>query len=205
MPLIIIEGIIGAGKSTLAEKIHERIPRSKLYREPVNSNPYLEKFYEDPQRWALEMQYFLMAKRFKMHLEAIKEEWNHGITTIFDRSIYGDWPFAHMLYQDGLIDKLGYSSYMLHRKCMEKQLLIPQQVIYLDVSIDTAIQRIHKRGRDCERNIPREYLENLSQAYEQVVSGFETNTKVSRYKWDDGATVDDIVIEGVIEYAETSC
>ena len=68
--LIIIEGLIGVGKSTLAVKLAKQL-NYHLIKEPVIDNPYLEKFYADPKRYALEMQFWLMSKRFAMHQEAI--------------------------------------------------------------------------------------------------------------------------------------
>ena len=67
-------------------------------------NPYLQKFYEEPNRWALEMQYFLMARRYQMHRKAVEQEWQEGITTIHDRSIYGDSVFAAVLYKEEMPD-----------------------------------------------------------------------------------------------------
>ena len=149
--------------------------------------------------------YFLMAHRFKMHIDAVQEEWSTGVTTVFDRSIYGDRAFADVLYGYGHIDELGFGSYMQHRECMERQLLVPQQVIYLDVSVDTAINRIQKRGRDCEKGITREYLERLAEAYEKIISELESKTNVQRYSWEDGSDVEDIKIEGLLEYEEIRC
>lgn len=146
-----------------------------------------------------------MAHRYKMHVQAVQEEWSTGVTTIFDRSIYGDRAFADVLQSYGHIDQLGYDSYMLHRECMEKQLLVPQQVIYLDVSVDTAINRIEKRGRECEKGISRDYLERLQTAYEKIISELETKTNVQRYSWEDGSSVEDIQIEGLLEYEKVPC
>lgn len=203
--MIIIEGIIGAGKTTLSNELHQKIPRSKIFHEPVGENPYLERFYGNPKRWALEMQYFLMAHRYKMHVKAVEEEWSTGVTTIFDRSIYGDRAFADVLYGFDHIDELGYGSYMQHRECMERQLLIPQQVIYLEVSVDTALNRIQSRGRECERGITRDYLERLSEAYEKIICDLEKKTNVQRCDWKDGASIEDIQIEGLLEYEEIPC
>ncbi len=198
--MIVVEGIIGSGKTTLAKQIQEKIPRAKLYEEPVGGNPYLEKFYDDAHRWALEMQYFLMAKRYQMHSEAVEEEWSEGITTVHDRSIYGDSVFASVLYDDGLIDSLGYNSYLRHRECMEKSLLMPQQIFYLDVSVDVALQRIARRGRKCEEGIMGDYLEKLDKAYQKLLDYLSSKTNVTVYDWKDGMTVENVELKGVIQY-----
>ncbi|TSC55353.1 MAG: Deoxynucleoside kinase [Parcubacteria group bacterium Gr01-1014_18] len=193
--MIVIEGIIGAGKTTFSHGLHKKIARSTLYLEPVNSNPYLDKFYKDPARWGLEMQYFLMAKRFQMHVEGIYKEWSEGTTTIFDRSIYGDRAFAEVLHDDGFIDDMGYQSYLQHRQCMEKQLLKPQLVIHLNVGIETAIERVRQRGRECESGISGTYLKSLNNAYLKILGELQKDTTVETIPWDQDRTEDEIQFE----------
>ena len=86
--LIIIEGLIGVGKSTLAVKLAKQL-NYHLIKEPVVDNPYLDKFYTDPKRYALEMQFWLMSKRFSMHQEAIKIIWQKGQGVIMDKAYEG--------------------------------------------------------------------------------------------------------------------
>lgn len=191
--MICIEGIIGAGKTTLCNQLQKLINNSRVYLEPVGENPYLEKFYKDKSRWGLEMQYYLMAQRYKMHQDAILNEWNNGIVTIFDRSIYGDKAFADILHNDGSINDEGYKAYMQHRECMEKQLLYPQVIVFLNVPVCRAIDRINKRGRDCEKSIPAEYLEKLNDAYFKIISDLSQKTTVLSYDWKDNMTADDIL------------
>jgi len=192
--MIIIEGIISAGKTTLAKELALRIRRPKLFLEPVKDNPYLEKFYKDKSRWSLEMQYWLMAKRFKMHQDGIEYEWNTGGTSVYDRSIYGDGIFAKVLNEEGHIDDIGYKSYLQHKACMERFLLVPQQVIFLDVPVDLALKRIPKRNRDCEQGsaITREYLEKLRHEYNNLLQVLGQKTKVDIINWEDGMSADDI-------------
>jgi deoxyadenosine/deoxycytidine kinase len=185
--MIIFEGIIGSGKSRASRSLFVDYSESPtlgieedynavythgnyaLFPEPVGSNPYLEDFYKDPGRWALEMQFYLLTRRFQMHENAIRMEWDKRMTTIFDRSIYGDRAFAYLLWQDGLISGRGYANYEKHFNCMARFLLVPQDVFYLDVSIPTALARIAKRGRECEKGIPSDYLEKLDKAYKKIV------------------------------------
>lgn len=172
--MIVFEGGIGAGKSTIADLVAKYLKRTydmivSVYHEPVKKNPYLEKYYADRARWALEMQYFLMAYRFRMHRDAVDEEWAKGIVTLHDRSIYGDGAFAYVNYRDGYIDQLGYDSYMAHRECMERYLLVPHLVIYLDVCVDRLQERIRERDRVCESGIPDSYLADLDAAYKEIV------------------------------------
>lgn len=191
--MIVFEGAIGAGKTTAVEVarvvLHELAPDIKIfvYEEPVDANPYLVKFYKDMARWGLEMQYFLMAYRFRMHEGAIRREWNDGAVTIFDRSIYGDAAFAYLLHDDGLIDDDGYDAYLLHRECMERFLLAPQMVIFLDSPVDTLMGRIERRGRECEKGLPRLYQARLVSAYKKVVlPELAKRTEVLTLDWADG-------------------
>ena len=71
MMLIIIEGQIASGKTTLTKNICSKLNFKPMF-EPVETNPYLEKFYKDKERWALEMQFWFLVKRFEMHNEAVK-------------------------------------------------------------------------------------------------------------------------------------
>lgn len=182
--MIVIEGIIGAGKSTLAHELRKRIPRSVLYEEPVDANPYLPLFYREPAKYALEMQFFLMSYRYRMHMEAVEKEWREGLVSIFDRSIYGDAAFAYLLHRSGDIGDLGYRNYLRHREMMERTLLVPHHVVYLDVEIETAQKRVRVRGRECETGIPDSYQEALRAAYEEkVLAPLRQKTRVSVVDW----------------------
>ncbi|MBF0363582.1 MAG: deoxynucleoside kinase [Oligoflexia bacterium] len=160
MQLIILEGLIGAGKTTFAEKLSKLID-AKLYYEPVKDNPYLEDYYKNPKRYALEMQFWLMSIRFQLHQDAIKYIWDSGKSAIIDRSIYGDWIFAKQNWLDGNIDDRGYESYIKHRDVMFRYLMIPHITLFLNADPSVCLERIHMRGRDCEKAIPQKYLEGL--------------------------------------------
>lgn len=185
--MIVIEGNIGAGKTTaqnLIAKVHESCIR---YLEPVQDNPYLTAFYENPKRYALEMQYCLMSRRYEMHRGAMKDEWYGGKNTIHDRSIFGDEAFAIVLHQDGFISDVGFHCYQKHRECMEETLLTPQLVIFLQVSPEECFTRIKNRGRPCELNISREYLQKLHDAYTKVIiPKLEKKTNVVMWSWEYG-------------------
>jgi deoxyadenosine/deoxycytidine kinase len=167
--LIIIEGNIGAGKSTLTDRLAEQLGGIAVY-EPVESNPYLADFYKDPKKYALEMQFWLMSKRYQLHLDAIEKVWREGKTVIMDRSIYGDYIFAKAHQVLGNISDIGFANYMAMRNTMERTLLIPQLTIYLNVSVDNCLNRINERNRGCESGITKEYLEILEKIYHELIS-----------------------------------
>jgi deoxyadenosine/deoxycytidine kinase len=166
--LILVEGLIGAGKSTFCESLGAALGYRVMY-EPVKENPYLEKFYEDPKRWALEMQYWLMANRFRLHQEAVEHIWKTGQSVLQDRSIYGDTVFCKLNFQNGNIDRIGYESYCHMRDVMTRHLLVPQVTIYLDTKPEVCAERILSRGRDCEKEIPLSYLRGLDFEYSDLL------------------------------------
>lgn len=184
MNLVCIEGTIGVGKSTLTRALASLIKARAMY-EPVEENPYLERYYQDPKRWALEMQFWLCSRRFEMHEEAIQHIWKTGQTVIMDRSIYGDWVFAKRNWLDGNIDEIGYESYLKHREVMDRYLLVPHQVLWLSAHPVTCRERIQQRGRDCEKTISLDYLQGLHTLHIHLMEDMRNRgSKVLALDWD---------------------
>ena len=109
--VIICEGNIGAGKTEFGKQF-TKIFNYKLFKEPVEDNPYLEDYYVDPKKWALIMQLWLLAKRFKCHVEGINVARESIIGgqyngVFFDRSVYGDAVFEQVNYEAGNISEEG--------------------------------------------------------------------------------------------------
>jgi deoxyadenosine/deoxycytidine kinase len=155
---IAIEGVIGAGKSSLAKRIGERL-NANLVLEQFDNNPFLEKFYVDRKRFAFQTQMFFLINRFKQHQELHQEDLflEHIVCDyIFEK----DRIFAYMnLSKDEL--NLYESIYPLLARALRK----PDIVIFLQSSTDRLMFNIKKRGRKIERSITRSYLEELSEAY----------------------------------------
>lgn len=191
--MIIIEGLIGVGKSTLTHKLGEAL-NFKVIKEPVEDNPYLEDFYQDPKRWALEMQFWLMSRRFEMHQQAIETIWREGRGVIMDRSIYGDAIFAQQNMDDGNIDPKGYDNYMKMRDVMFRYLMTPQVTLYLDASPETCLKRIMHRERNCEQTIPTAYLEGLSKHYQRLLDELkDKGSNVSVIDWEEFRPTEDVL------------
>jgi deoxyadenosine/deoxycytidine kinase len=169
-PLIWVEGIIGAGKSTFAREVGKRL-NLEMIEEPVETNPYLEKFYENPKQWATMMQIFLLHKRYAMQQTAA---WlATGVTgasgAILDRSLSGDRVFAKMHRDSGNIHQIDWETYEMAYNYMARSLLPPTLLIFLDVQPVTAFNRMKKRNRGAEAGVPLEYLTKLRQGYQELL------------------------------------
>ena len=193
MKMIIIEGNVGAGKSTLTKQLSEYLGAKPFY-EPVESNPYLDKFYKDPKKYALAMQFYLMSNRYNMHLEGIQHIWKNKQTCIYDRSIYGDFVFAKKNWLDGNMSDLDFKNYNSMRKVMFKNLLVPHITIYLNNDPEITYRNIHNRSRDCEQEIPLEYLKGLDNLYKELI--FEMNelgSQVVSIDWNEFRPLDYVI------------
>jgi len=155
---IAIEGVIGAGKTSLAKRIGERLSAKYVF-EQFENNPFLEKFYIDRKRFAFQTQMFFLINRFKQQQELHQEDL-FSEHLVCDYIFEKDRIFAYMnLSKDEL--NLYESIYPLLARSLRK----PDLVIFLQSSIDRLVYNIKKRNRKVERAITRNYLEELSEAY----------------------------------------
>lgn len=160
--MVSIAGNIGIGKSTITTLLSEKFGW-KPYFEVVDTNPYLSDFYGEMRRWAFHLQVFFLSKRFKHHKEMISQ----NTTVIQDRSIYEDVEiFAKNLYLKGQFEERDYQNYKELFSIMTSYLKPPDLLVYLRASVPVLQKRIQTRGRSYELNIPKEYLEQLNEHYE---------------------------------------
>lgn len=155
---IAIEGVIGAGKTSLARLLHERLG-GQLVMEKFEDNPFLERFYQNPERYAFQTQLFFLLTRYKQ-LQALTQQELFAEFLITDYIFEKDRIFAHLNLQDDelhLYDQLAAN--------MEKNLAKPDLVVYLQSSVDRLMQNIKLRGRDFERAMSRKYITDLNDAY----------------------------------------
>lgn len=172
--MIIIEGQIGVGKTTMGELLESELDIS-LYRELTQESTLnlLDRFYADKKRWAFTLQVHFLNERFRM----IKQIFRAGGGTL-DRSIFGDRIFAEMLHEDGDMLDEEFSTYSTLLDNMLEHAQDPTLLIYLDCSVDTAQERIKKRNRGLESTIPRDYLENLNTRYLQWYDRYDRSDKI---------------------------
>ncbi|WP_255301946.1 deoxynucleoside kinase [Bacillus cereus] len=155
---VIIDGTVGAGKSTLMNILKDL--GFEAFPEPVVDNPLLDKFYHDKEKYSFPLQIEFLNKRFA-HLKASKAF--ERVT--LDRSIYNDIIFAQMLRDSGDLPKEFYTIYEELLENMLEHCEPPTLMIYLQISVDEAIRRIQKRGRDFEQIVERTYWEDLNSRY----------------------------------------
>ena len=163
-----IAGNIGVGKSTLTDRLSQRLDW-KPYYEDVADNPYLSDFYADMERWSFHSQVFFLGRRLRHHHRLL----NHGASVVQDRTIYEDAEvFAENLYRQGRMAERDYRTYRDIYEALLEYLPPPDLVIYLKSSVDTLKQRIQLRGRDYERGIANDYLLRLNQLYDNWIDDF---------------------------------
>lgn len=180
-PLFIgVSGIIGAGKSTLVSELSKATGWTATF-EPVETNPYLDDFYADQERYGFAMQVFLLNERYRQHQSVVWGSKN----VIQDRTIYEDPVFAKLLYDSGKMSSRDYETYKSLFTNMTNFLHRPDVIVYLDVSVDTAMKRIAARGRECEVGIPREYLEKLKAGYEHWIDTAGKVIPILRIDWNE--------------------
>lgn len=155
---IAVEGVIGAGKTALAKKLKAKLD-ARLILEQFETNPFLEKFYNDRRRYAFQTQMFFLINRFKQQ-EELSQEDLFSSYIVSDYIFEKDRIFAYLnLTGDEL--KLYESLYPLLARSLRK----PDLVVFLQSSIDRLMFNIKKRGRAIEKNLSRSYIEELSEAY----------------------------------------
>jgi deoxyadenosine/deoxycytidine kinase len=159
---IAIAGNIGTGKTTLTHMLSKRFGWTPHF-EAVVDNPYLADFYKDMARWSFPLQIFFLNNRFRAHQDITQRT----DSAIQDRSIYEDANiFARNLYEAGQMEERDYRNYLNLYEVMCQYLTPPDLIIYLRKSLPKLKERIAKRGREYEKNIPDEYLVNLNRYYD---------------------------------------
>ncbi len=172
---IIIAGNIGAGKSTLVEHLCGALSW-KPYYEPVTENPYLEDFYKDMKKWAYQSQLYFLSDRMTMH----RELQNQGGSVVQDRSIYEDAQiFARNLFLQGHISKRDFETYWRIYEAAVSLLKPPDLLVYLKASVPALERRIALRNRDFENAIPRPYLEQLNDLYEEWTGSYSSSASLT--------------------------
>lgn len=194
-----IAGMIGAGKSTLAQALGEHLDLDVHY-EPVIDNVYLADFYRDTARYSFAMQIYLLNRRFQQHQEII---WR-GRPAVQDRTIYEDAVFAKMLAEQGLMDERDYQTYLSLFRHMSNFMARPHLIVYLDVPPEASMERIHQRARGVEQGISLDYLRALYAGYEAFIGDISRLIPVIRVDYNRYATAEEMATIIEREYLDHS-
>src|SRR5690625_3663120 len=157
--IITIAGTVGVGKSTMTKALANAL-HFKTSFENVDRNPYLEKFYDDFERWSFHLQIYFLAERFKEQ----KRMFEYGGGFVQDRSIYEDTGiFAKMHYEKGTMSPTDYDTYtsLFEAMVMTPYFPHPDLLIYLEGSLEEVVKRIQERGREMEKNTPISYWQEM--------------------------------------------
>ena len=157
---ISIEGVIGVGKTSLSHLLEERL-NAKLVMEKFDENPFLADFYLDPERYAFQTQLFFLLSRYRQQQELRQ-------TDVFHKLVISDYMFVKdRLFASLNLDDKEMSLYNSVAKILEKNILNPDLVIYLQAETPKLMERITLRGRDFEKNMSPDYINALNQVYNE--------------------------------------
>ena len=154
---VVVEGPIGAGKTSLALKLAQRLNAAPLLEDP-KANPFLAQFYRDMRRYALPTQLFFLFQRVAQ-LESLMQPDLFGKPTVADFTLAKDPLFARLT-----LDDAEYQLYDRIHAHVKPQAPVPDLVIYLQASVNTLVARVKRRGDPVEAGIDEGYLRRLSEA-----------------------------------------
>ena len=167
IPFITVEGPIGVGKTSLSKEIAQYY-NYHLLKEIVDENPFLGKFYENIDEWSFQTEMFFLCNRYKQ----LSDINNHILAN--QSPVVADYHiFKNLIFAKRTLKASEYDKYEAIYKILTADMPVPNMVIYLHASIDTLMGRIAKRGREFEKMISREYMEQLAADYHTFIGHFE--------------------------------
>lgn len=163
---VVVEGLIGVGKTTLC-RLLERDRGATLVLEPAATNPFLEPFYTDPERYAFPVQMFYLINRWRQQVVIAQGD-------LFTELVVSDYLFAKdRLFAEKTLPAEELALYDRFAGALAAQTPKPDLVVYLEAPIPVVMRRIAGRRAPGEEAITEAYLEDLRDRYERLLSGFE--------------------------------
>ncbi len=165
---IAIEGVIGAGKTSLAKKLCEKYD-ARLLLEEHEANPFLSDFYKDQHRYAFQTQLFFLLSRYRQQQEISQHD-------LFHSTLVADYIFAKdRIFASITLDEREMVLYDKIASLLERDIQVPDLVVYLQSSTPRLLANIRRRGRDYESDMSEEYIRNLNEAYNQFFFNYKTS------------------------------
>jgi deoxyadenosine/deoxycytidine kinase len=163
---IAVEGPIGVGKTSLARMLAEQMG-ARLVLDESGTNPFVARFYDDPDKYAFPAQLYFLLIRYRQQRELVQQE-------LFKQSTVSDYLFS----KDRIFATLNLSPdelvlYDQVYRLLDSQMAKPDLVVYMWARAEVLIERLRKRNRDFERHISIEYLERVSAAYRDFFFYYE--------------------------------
>jgi deoxyguanosine kinase len=157
---IAIEGVIGAGKTSLAHLLQQRLG-GRLVLEEFEENPFLEDFYRDPDHFAFQTQIFFLLSRYRQQEQIMQYD-------LFEKKIIADYMFVKdRIFATLNLNEKEMSLYNMLARILEKRIIKPDLAIYLKASTQKLMHNIRRRGRPYERHIREDYIDALNNLYEE--------------------------------------
>ena len=157
---VAIEGTIGVGKTSLANLLSEKLT-AKLVLEAFEDNPFLSDFYEDPERHAFQTQLWFLLQRYQQQQDLRQVD-------MFQNLVITDYMFVKdRLFASLNLNEKEMSLYDTVANMMERNVIHPDLVIFLQADTGTLMKNISKRGREIEKNISEDYIDALNQVYNE--------------------------------------
>ena len=167
---ITIEGNIGAGKTTLAHLLSKHY-NARLILEEFADNPFLPKFYENPQQYAFPLELFFMAERYKQLKELLQQK------DMFQQLTISDYLFTKcLLFAKVTLPGDEFRLYQRLFEIIHQQVVQPDLLVYLHSPVSKLQANIRKRNRSYEQNIPDEYLFSIQETYTHYIKQHNIKT-----------------------------